>query len=159
MRAPFVTFLVLAALSTGTGVAASEAGSPPAEGPPRGAVFPAPDARYAPGGPVDPSGPAGSWWVLAGGGQAVPVGGALLTRPAWDVDQQEASGGTRLSVLGGVGGFVLGAAVGGALGCAANRDDYGVFCGGQDDTKVYVGAAIGAVAGAALGAYLFRGNR
>ncbi|HET6763371.1 MAG TPA: hypothetical protein VFH27_06855 [Longimicrobiaceae bacterium] len=60
------------------------------------------------------------------------------------------------SVVGGVAGFVVGAAAGGALGCLANRDDYGVFCGGQDDTKVFVGAALGAAVGAALGAVIFR---
>jgi hypothetical protein len=62
----------------------------------------------------------------------------------------------RYSVGGGVVGFVVGAAAGGALGCLANKDDYGVFCGGQDDTKVFVGAALGAAAGAVLGAVLLR---
>ena len=53
--------------------------------------------------------------------------------------------------------FVLGgAAVGGALGCLANNDDYGAYCGGQDDTKVIVGAALGGIAGAAAGALLFK---
>jgi hypothetical protein len=64
--------------------------------------------------------------------------------------------GRRYSVAGGIGGLVLGAAAGGALGCLANKDGYGVFCGGQDDAKVVLGAAVGAAAGAVLGAVLFR---
>ena len=56
----------------------------------------------------------------------------------------------------GVLGLLLGAGVGGALGCLANKDDYGVYCGGQDDTKVIVGAALGGLAGAAAGALLFK---
>jgi hypothetical protein len=71
----------------------------------------------------------------------------------------EQSRGRKRSVPGGVLGFVLGVAAGGALGCLANRDDYGVFCGGQNDTKVVVGAALGAVAGAALGAVLLGQER
>jgi hypothetical protein len=51
------------------------------------------------------------------------------------------------SVVGGVVGFVVGAAAGGLVGCAMNRDSYGVFCGGQNDTKVVVSAAIGGIAG------------
>lgn len=71
----------------------------------------------------------------------------------------ERSRGRRLSVAGGVGGFLLGAAAGGALGCLANRDSYGVYCGGQDDTTVFVGAALGGAAGALLGALIFRRER
>jgi hypothetical protein len=62
-------------------------------------------------------------------------------------------------VLGGAIGLLVGSALGGVAGCAANRDSYGVFCGGQSDTKVAVGAAIGGLAGAALGAFLFRRDR
>jgi membrane associated rhomboid family serine protease len=62
-------------------------------------------------------------------------------------------------VVGGVVGFLAGAVLGGVIGCAANRDSYGVFCGGQDDTKVFVGAALGGVAGGAVGALLFRRER
>ena len=40
-------------------------------------------------------------------------------------------------------GLLLGTAVGFALGCAANRDDYGVYCGGQSDATVFTGAALG----------------
>lgn len=71
----------------------------------------------------------------------------------------ERSLGHRPGIAGGVVGLVLGAGAGGVLGCLANADDYGVFCGGQDDTKVIVGAALGGVAGGALGAYLFRTER
>lgn len=67
---------------------------------------------------------------------------------------QRAAG--RPNVTGGIIGFVVGAAAGAAVGCLANKDDYGVFCGGQDDTKVVVGAAVGGVVGAAIGALLFR---
>jgi gas vesicle protein len=62
----------------------------------------------------------------------------------------------RPNVTGGIIGFVVGAAAGATVGCLANKDDYGVFCGGQDDTKVVVGAAVGGVVGAAIGALLFR---
>ena len=51
-------------------------------------------------------------------------------------------------------GAVAGAAIGAALGCLANRDDYGVFCGGQSDTKAVIGAVVGAGAGAWIGAVL-----
>jgi hypothetical protein len=51
---------------------------------------------------------------------------------------------------------VLGAAVGGALACFANRDDYGVYCGGQNDTVVVIGAVIGAGVGGWIGAVLPR---
>lgn len=76
-----------------------------------------------------------------------------------DVFRLEQSQGDRLSVIGGFAGLLLGVAAGGAAGCAANRDSYGVFCGGQDDTKVVVGAALGGLAGAALGAWLLRRER
>jgi LytS/YehU family sensor histidine kinase len=56
-------------------------------------------------------------------------------------------------------GLLLGAAAGGVIACTANRDAYGVFCGGQDDTKLVIGAAIGGAAGATLGALLFRRER
>ncbi len=57
----------------------------------------------------------------------------------------------RRTVTGGVIGFVVGAAAGAFVGCLANRDDYGVLCGGQGDTKVLVGAGVGAVVGALVG--------
>ena len=86
-------------------------------------------------------------------------GGSSLTISMRTVTRLEQSRGQKLSVGGGVIGFLVGGAGGAALGCLANRDDYGVFCGGQSDTKVVVGAALGGAAGAALGAILFRRER
>ncbi|HSK18453.1 MAG TPA: hypothetical protein VK912_04895 [Longimicrobiales bacterium] len=60
------------------------------------------------------------------------------------------------SVTGAVVGAVAGAAVGVALGCLANRDSYGVYCGGQSDTKLVIGGLLGAGAGAWIGAVLPR---
>jgi hypothetical protein len=68
-------------------------------------------------------------------------------------------GRTRLSVAGGVGGFLVGAAVGTLVACHFNRDSYGIFCLGQSDTKLAIGALVGGTAGAALGSYLFRSRR
>jgi hypothetical protein len=79
-----------------------------------------------------------------------------FTIPLANITQVEVSRGRQPNVVGGVVGLLLGAAAGGAIGCAANSDDYGVYCGGQDDTKVIVGAVLGGAAGAALGALLFR---
>ena len=59
-------------------------------------------------------------------------------------------------MAGGVVGALLGAGAGFALGCLANQDDYGVFCGGQDDTKVIVGMTLGGILGATAGALLFK---
>ena len=86
-------------------------------------------------------------------------GGSPLTIAMTTVSRLEQSRGRKLSVAGGVLGFLVGGAGGAALGCLANRDDYGVFCGGQSDTKVAVGAVLGGAAGAALGAILFRRER
>jgi hypothetical protein len=76
-----------------------------------------------------------------------------------NIRRLEASGGRQPGTLAAVAGFVLGASLGGVLGCAVNRDSYGVFCGGQNDTKVALGAGIGGVAGAAAGAFLGRRER
>ena len=86
-------------------------------------------------------------------------GDSPLTISMRTVTRLEQSRGQKLSVGGGVIGFLVGGAGGAALGCLANRDDYGVFCGGQSDTKVVVGAALGGAAGAALGAIVFRRER
>ena len=75
------------------------------------------------------------------------------------INMVERSAGRRPNIVTGIAGFVAGAAVGGVIGCATNNDDYGVFCGGQDDTKVMVGASVGGVAGAVLGALLFKRDR
>lgn len=83
----------------------------------------------------------------------------LLPLPLADISRVEVSRGRKPGMVGGVVGLLLGAAAGGVIACTANRDDYGVFCGGQDDTKLVIGAAIGGAAGAALGALIFRRER
>jgi hypothetical protein len=79
--------------------------------------------------------------------------------PLASITQLELSSGRKPSVVGGVVGLMLGVAAGAAVACDANRDSYGVFCGGQSDTKIAVGATIGGLAGASLGAFLFRRER
>jgi hypothetical protein len=86
-------------------------------------------------------------------------GATSVTFPLASIARVEVSRGRKPGIAGGVVGFLLGAAAGGAVACMANRDDYGVFCGGQDDAKLVVGAAVGGAAGAALGALLFRRER
>jgi hypothetical protein len=76
--------------------------------------------------------------------------------PRETIAKLEQSMGRKPNVATGIFGAILGAGVGGALGCLANKDDYGVYCGGQDDTKVIVGAVIGGLAGGAAGALLFK---
>ena len=78
------------------------------------------------------------------------------TIPRGTIEQIERSTGKKPNTTLGIVGLLLGMGVGGALGCLANKDDYGVYCGGQDDTKVIVGAALGGLAGAAAGALLFK---
>lgn len=84
---------------------------------------------------------------------------SVLALPLADISRVEVSRGRKPGIAGGVVGLLLGAAAGGVIACTANRDDYGVFCGGQDDTKLVIGAAIGGAAGAALAALLFRRER
>jgi hypothetical protein len=76
--------------------------------------------------------------------------------PRETIARLEQSTGKKPNVAAGVLGAILGAGVGGALGCLANKDDYGVYCGGQDDTKVILGAVLGGLAGGAAGALLFK---
>ncbi|HSL68632.1 MAG TPA: hypothetical protein VK864_00255 [Longimicrobiales bacterium] len=76
--------------------------------------------------------------------------------PLTSIRVLEYSRGYAPSLAGGALGLLLGGAIGATIGCAANRDSYGVFCAGQSDTKVAVGTAIGGIAGAALGAYGLR---
>ncbi|HET9983344.1 MAG TPA: hypothetical protein VFQ38_07145 [Longimicrobiales bacterium] len=90
--------------------------------------------------------------VLSGGASSRSIPLSSIGRLEW-------SAGRKPGILGGVLGLVVGVAAGGAAGCAANRDSYGVFCGGQDDTKVVVGAALGGLAGATAGALLLRRER
>ena len=85
--------------------------------------------------------------------------GARVSIPLSAISRLERHAGQRSSVAGAVAGFVVGLAAGGAVGCALNNDSYGVFCGGQNDTKVVVAAGIGGAAGALLGGLLFRRDR
>lgn len=89
----------------------------------------------------------------------VSADAATRTIPLSTVRRLEESLGRRPSVAGGIAGLVLGGAIGAVAGCAANRDSYGVFCGGQSDTKVALGAVVGGVVGATAGALLFRHER
>jgi hypothetical protein len=61
-----------------------------------------------------------------------------------------------LSITGGIVGALLGAAVGGALACLANRDSYGLLCFGDNDTVMVFGVVIGAGVGGWIGATLPR---
>jgi hypothetical protein len=90
--------------------------------------------------------------VLSRGGSAIAVPLASITR-------LEVSRGRKPNIVAGIVGFLLGGATGGVLACTANRDDYGVFCGGQDDSKLIVGAVLGGAVGAAVGALVFRRER
>jgi hypothetical protein len=68
----------------------------------------------------------------------------------------EVSLGRKPSILRVAIGSLIGATVGFfAVGCLANRDSYGVLCLGQDDSKFIIGAVVGGLAGAAIGAWLF----
>jgi MFS family permease len=89
----------------------------------------------------------------------VSSGGSSRMIPLRDIGRLEQSAGRKPNLVTGAIGLLLGAAIGGVVACADNRDSYGVFCAGQNDTKVAVGAAIGGVTGGALGAYLFRRER
>jgi hypothetical protein len=96
---------------------------------------------------------------LAPGGLTLGIDSTTLTIPRENILRLEQSLGRKPSVPAGIVGFLVGGLAGGALGCLANKDDYGVYCGGQDDTKVIVGAALGGIGGALLGAFLFRTER
>jgi hypothetical protein len=87
---------------------------------------------------------------------ALQVDTATHRIPRETIAKLEQSMGRKPNVATGIVGAILGAGIGGALGCLANKDDYGVYCGGQDDTKVIVGAVIGGLAGGAAGALLFK---
>ena len=81
------------------------------------------------------------------------------TVPIATIQQLEVSRGRSPSLLAGAIGAITFAAVGGAVACAANRDSYGVYCAGQNDTKIAIGAVLGGLAGGTAGALLFRRDR
>ena len=86
-------------------------------------------------------------------------GGSSRMIPLRDISRLEQSAGRKPNIVTGAVGLLLGAAIGGVVACADNRDSYGVFCAGQNDTKIAVGAVIGGITGGALGAFLFRRER
>ena len=97
---------------------------------------------------------------LQGGLLELEVNSTRFSYPLADITRLDVSRGYKPSLVGGVVGGILGAAMGGfGLGCLANRDDYGVVCAGQNDTKFWVGAVGGGVLGGLLGAWLFREDR
>ena len=79
--------------------------------------------------------------------------------PLATIERLEASQGRSPGVVAGVVGAIAFAGIGGVAACAANRDSYGVFCAGQDDTKIVIGAVLGGLVGGTLGALLFRRDR
>jgi hypothetical protein len=90
-------------------------------------------------------------------GLVLQVDGRPLTIPVESIRRVEVSRGRRASArwtaLGAVAGGTVGAL---GAGCLANKDDYGVLCAGQDDTKYLIGGLVGGLAGGALGAWLGR---
>lgn len=141
MRIPFALFCLLVPVSA----LSAQQPSPSAPDSPLGVTVAAPDLWL----------PSGAF-PAPGGAPLLPGTVAATTVVPVGLTFQETRRARKPSVVGGVVGFVLGAAAGGALGCLANEDDYGVFCGGQDDRKVYLGAALGGVVGGTLGALLLR---
>ena len=83
----------------------------------------------------------------------------LLAFSSQTIARIEQSAGRQPNIPIGIAGLIVGAVAGGAIGCAVNADSYGVFCGGQDDTKVIIGASAGALAGGLAGALLFQRER
>jgi len=94
----------------------------------------------------------GDTLTLRSAGSSIEIPRSVITRI-------ERSEGRKPNLIAAAIGLVIGATAGGAVGCSANRDDYGVFCGGQSDATVAVGTAIGAATGAVLGGFLFRQER
>lgn len=105
---------------------------------------------------MDDSRTVGTWHSVTDTNLVLSTPSGLLSFSARNITRLEQSLGRRPNVVAGVIGAVLGAGIGGVVGCAANADSYGVFCGGQDDTKVVVGASAGAVLGGLAGALLFK---
>ena len=111
--------------------------------------------------PVSVSTPAQIVQFQAFNDSALVVSSGASSRmiPLRDIGRLEQSAGRKPNLATGAVGLLLGVAIGGAVACANNRDSYGVFCAGQNDTKIAVGAVIGGVTGGLLGAYLFRRER
>ena len=101
----------------------------------------------------------GTFQGLSGNTLQMDRGSRRYALPLASVTRLEQSQGKKPNVPAGILGLVLGAGIGGTLGCLANADDYGVFCGGQDDTKVIIGAVLGGVAGGLVGALAFPRER
>ena len=101
----------------------------------------------------------GTYQGLSGNTLRLDRGSERFVLPLASVARLEQSQGKKPNIPAGIVGLLIGAGIGGALGCLANPDDYGVFCGGQDDTKVIVGAVLGGVAGGFAGALLFPRER
>ena len=97
----------------------------------------------------------GTLETLREGSLVVSADGRSHSFALAEVRRVEVSSGRRVSrrwtILGAVAGGAVGAVVGG---CLANKDDYGVACAGQDDTKYLIGGVVGGVVGGALGAWL-----
>lgn len=102
---------------------------------------------------------AGTYRALTDTALVLFRGGSTMAVPLASITRLEVSRGRKPNVAAGIVGFLLGGAAGGLLACTANRDDYGVFCAGQDDSKLIVGAVLGAAVGAAVGALVFRRER
>ncbi len=102
----------------------------------------------------------GMYQGLQGGLLEIEIDATRFSYQINDLTRLEVSRGHKPSIVGGVAGFVLGGAIGAlALGCLANRDDYGVVCAGQNDTKFWTGAIGGGAVMGLLGAWLFRTER
>jgi len=101
----------------------------------------------------------GTYRGAAPTGLILGIDSTTLTLPRERILRLDQSMGRKPNVPAGIAGLLLGVAAGGALGCLANKDDYGVYCGGQDDTKVIVGATLGGIAGGLIGALLFKTER
>jgi hypothetical protein len=101
----------------------------------------------------------GRFASLSGADLMLTANGSTRSVPLATIQQLEASRGRSPSIVGGAIGAIVFAGVGGAIACAANRDSYGVYCGGQNDTKVAVGAVLGGLVGGTVGALVFRRDR
>lgn len=112
--------------------------------------------------PVTPPGDArvGMYQGLGGDGLRVALDSRTTTFPLSNITLLEVSRGRKPSVLATAVSALVGAGVGAfMLGCVANQDDYAVLCAGQDDTKFWGGAALGAATFGFIATRLFRSER